>query len=70
MWAREALAEAERECEAHYGSLLHDGCEPGVALDRTWDALRSAFGDGHCYDPRERMLELRIRETLKEGDNS
>lgn len=70
MWAREALAEAGRECEAHYAALLMVGCADAVALDRTWDALRQAFGEGHCYDPRERMLELRIRETLKEGNNS
>jgi hypothetical protein len=70
MWAREALARAESECETHYAALLRGGCEQEIALERTWDALRQAFGDGHCYDPRERMLELRIRETLKEGNNS
>ena len=61
------IAEMLAACGEHYRQLVTGGCEESIALDRTWDAYECAFlgGDAHCFDPRDRLLENRLR-TIKE----
>ena len=40
-----------------------------VALDRTWDAYQCALAGSstHCFDPRDRMLENKLRTIRERG---
>ena len=56
-------------CETRYTELTDGGCDEGVAADRVWDALVCALEktDMHCYDPRDRLFENRLRTEAKKG---
>jgi hypothetical protein len=56
-------------CEARYKELLDGGCVEDVAADRVWDALNCALEkeDTHCFDPRDRVFESRLRAVAQEG---
>lgn len=56
-------------CEHHYQSLLIGGCIEDVAADRVWDALNCALDspDKHCFDPRDRLFENKLRTTAQKG---
>ena len=57
------------ECERRYSMLIADGCDPGVAADRTFDALRAATGEIiHSYDSRDRLFETKLRTIAAERD--
>ena len=57
------------ECERHYTALLDGGCDEDVAADRVWDALNCALEkqDTHCFDPRDRLFENRLRTVAQKG---
>lgn len=56
------------ECETRYSSLVSGGCDPDVAADRTFDALRAATGEiSHSFDSRDRLFETRLRAIAEEG---
>ena len=52
-----------QECSAHMGRLVARGAHPDVARDRCWDAYEAAWLglERHCFDPRDRLLENRLR---------
>jgi len=56
-------------CEHHYTKLIADGCAEDVARDRTWDAYENAFlrTDVHCFDPRDRLFEAKLRTIRERG---
>jgi len=56
-------------CEARYKELLDGGCVEDVAADRVWDALNCALEkqDMHCFDPRDRLFENRLRTIAQKG---
>lgn len=53
-------------CTAYSNSLIEDGCEKGVAYDRTMDALKAAVrnDERHCFDTRDRLFENRLRTII------
>ena len=62
----ETLAEMERLCEDRYQQLIQGGCDSEVAADRTYDALRAAFGEvEHAYDKRDRLFENKLRSVAE-----
>ncbi|WP_455136372.1 hypothetical protein [Thermophilibacter sp.] len=66
--SRLALARMVGECKDRYSALVSDGCDPDVAADRTFDALRAATGEiTHSYDSRDRLFEAKLREIAAEG---
>lgn len=66
--SRDALARMVGECESRYSALVSDGCDPDVAADRTFDALRAALGEvSHSYDSRDRLFETKLRTIAAEG---
>lgn len=54
-------------CEERYLHLtIEDGCDCDVAADRTFDALKAAWGvHPHCCDPRDRLFENKLREAAE-----
>ena len=56
-------------CTGHYSQLITDGCAEDVALDRTWDAYVCAFAQStnHCFDPRDRLFENKLRTIRERG---
>ncbi len=56
-------------CEERYQELLDGGCDEDVATDRVWDALNCAVEhvDMHCFDPRDRLFENRLRTVVQKG---
>ena len=58
-----------RACTDHYQRLMAGGCAEPVALDRTWDAYCCALmlTPAHCYDPRDRLFESKLRNIRKKG---
>jgi hypothetical protein len=60
----------EAACESRYAQLVADGCDEGVAQDRTWDAMRHATGEmpGECFDPRDSDFQREL-ERIREGMN-
>lgn len=60
-----------RAASTHYESLLADGCDKDVALDRTWDAFECAVNQSstHCYDSRDRLLENRLRTVINREEH-
>lgn len=53
-------------CEGRYLALVADGCAEAVAAERTFEALRAACGEtDHCYDPRDRLFERRLRDICE-----
>ena len=57
------------ECQDYVDKLVANGCDEGVALDRTWDAYDHAARDeGHCSDTRDRAFEMKIRMMAKKGE--
>ena len=67
--SRETVTEMIAACTARYNQLVTDGCAEDVALDRTWDAYACALGqsDSHCFDPRDRLFESKLR-TIRKKD--
>ena len=65
----ETVGEMLAACDARYNQLMTDGCAEQVALDRTWDAYCCAFSqlDVHCFDPRDRLFESKLRTIRKKG---
>lgn len=64
-----ALRRIAVECESRYKALVADGCDPDVAADRTFDALRAATGEvKHAYDSRDRLFENKLRAIAAEGN--
>ena len=62
------LLAMERECERRYEQLVSDGCDPDVAADRTFDALRAALGEiDRPFDSRDRLFEKKLRMIAAEG---
>lgn len=56
-------------CEGRYSALVAEGCDPDVAADRTFDALRAALGEvTHSYDGRDRLFESKLRAIAAEGN--
>lgn len=64
---REVVAEMIAASTARLNQLTADGCAEDVALDRTWDAYQCALlqTDFHCYDPRDRLFESKLRTIGK-----
>ena len=56
-------------CEERYKALTVSGCDEDVAADRVWDALICAVEKPHmhCFDPRDRLFENRLRTVVKKG---
>lgn len=53
-------------CEGRYQQLISGGCDEDVAADRTYDALRAAFGEvEHAYDKRDRLFENKLRSVAE-----
>lgn len=53
-------------CEQRYQQLISGGCVEDVAADRTYDALRAAFGEvEHAYDKRDRLFENKLRSVAE-----
>lgn len=52
-----------RACTEHMELLEARGVDPDVARDRCWDAYEAAWLglDRHCFDPRDRLFESRLR---------
>lgn len=70
MPSADALRAAARACEERYRDLMADGCDPDVAADRTFDALRAALGEiNQSYDSRDRLFERRLRDIAAEGES-
>lgn len=66
--SRSALARMAGECETRYSTLVSSGCDPDVAADRTFDALRAATGEvSHSFDSRDRLFETKLRAIAAEG---
>jgi len=65
----ECAREINHLCEQRYKSLTDGGCDEDVAADRVFDALICALErqDQHCFDPRDRLFENRLRTTAKKG---
>lgn len=64
-----ALLAMERACETRYDQLVSDGCDPDVAADRTFDALRAALGEiDKPFDSRDRLFETKLRAIAAEGN--
>lgn len=65
----ECLCEIAGLCEERYKELVDGGCMDDVAADRIFDALRCALEktDAHCFDPRDRLFESRLRTEAKKG---
>ncbi len=59
-------------CERRYKELVDSGCDEDVAADRVWDALNCALErtDAHCFDPRDRLFESRLRTEAAKGSIS
>jgi hypothetical protein len=58
----------ESMCERRYARLVRDGCDSGVAADRTFDALECAMSDDkHTFDARDRLFENELRTYLLRG---
>ena len=59
------------ECESRYQELIDGGCVDDVAADRVFDALECALEkeDMHCFDPRDRLFENKLRTIAQKGDN-
>ena len=66
--SRSALARMVEACEARFSVLVGGGCDPDVAADRTFDALRAATGEiSHSFDSRDRLFETKLRAIAAEG---
>lgn len=64
----EILSDMAAACEGRYSSLVSGGCDPDVAADRTFDALRASLGEiPHSYDGRDRLFESKLRAIAAEG---
>lgn len=64
-----ALARMVGACEERYSALVSGGCDPDVAADRTFDALRAATGEiSHSFDSRDRLFETKLRTIAAEGN--
>lgn len=58
-----------RLCEGRYRRLTETGCDPDVAADRTFDALRAALGEvPACYDGRDRLFQNELRSVAAKGE--
>lgn len=67
----ETLAEMERLCEYRYQQLIKGGCDPDVAADRTFDALRASLGEvQQCFDNRDRLFENKLRSVAKRNQHA
>lgn len=65
----DALAGMARLCEDRYERLTEAGCDPLVAADRTYDALRAALGEvPACFDGRDRLFENELRGIAAKGE--
>lgn len=68
MISHATLARMVGECETRYAALVGTGCDPDVAADRTFDALRAATGEvSHSFDRRDRLFETKLRAIAAEG---
>ena len=67
--SRETVGEMLAACNDRYKQLVTDGCDEQVALDRTWDAYCCALmqSAAHCFDPRDRLFESKLRTIRKKG---
>lgn len=56
-------------CNERLKNLVTSGCDESVALDRTWDAFDCAYvqSEVHCYDPRDRLFENKLRTIAQKG---
>ena len=69
--SNETLAEMERLCEDRYQQLIQGGCDPDVAADRTFDALRAALGEvQQCFDKRDRLFENKLRSVAERNKHA
>ena len=69
--SNETLAEMERLCEDRYQQLIHGGCDPDVAADRTFDALRASLGEvPQCFDKRDRLFENQLRTVAERNQHA
>ena len=59
----------QRCCTDQMERLIEDGCAGDVAVDRTWDAYKCALAQSatHCYDPRDRLFENKLRTIRERG---
>lgn len=66
------VADMLAECTNYYERLIAGGCVEDVALDRTWDAYRCALArmDVHCFDPRDRLFESKLRLIREREPNA
>lgn len=56
-------------CEARYKQLVESGVDESVACDRVFDAYDCAIAqkETHCFDPRDRLFENRLRTIRERG---
>jgi len=56
-------------CEARYKQLVESGVDADVACDRVFDAYDCAIAqkEMHCFDPRDRLFENRLRTIRERG---
>ena len=57
-------------CEDHYQQLISDGCTEDVACDRVFDTLECVLEKQgqHCFDPRDRLFENKLRTIAQKGN--
>lgn len=68
----ECSIELMKLCEERYRTLTNGGCDEDVAADRVFDALNCVLDktDTHCFDPRDRLFENRLRTATEKGRKS
>lgn len=59
----QATASMLHACSERLEALTSSGVDEGVALDRIWDCYEVAWEglERHCYDPRDRLFESKLR---------
>lgn len=65
----QATASMLNACEERYKALIADGVDESIALDRVWDCYEAAYEDldRHCFDPRDRLFENKLRTIRQKG---
>lgn len=57
---------AEAMCDKHIEMLIKSGCDPSIALDRTWDAWCAATDKtyGNASQNEDKILANRLKRIL------
>lgn len=56
-------------CEENYKKLIDEGCGEDIACDRTFDTIECVLEreNQHCFDPRDRLFENKLRTIAQKG---